>query len=64
MHHATDATWSKLVALITQRTRMGNPSRPGILEVIMDRLEGKDFGILPEEDVTYSEETPMYNKVP
>ena len=42
-HHATEATWSKWVVLITQRTRMGNPSRPGILEVIMDWPEGKDF---------------------
>ncbi|XP_048808481.1 uncharacterized protein LOC125696616 [Lagopus muta] len=35
-HHATDATWSKWIALITQRAWMGNLSRPGILEVIMD----------------------------
>ncbi|KAK4814675.1 hypothetical protein QYF61_024982 [Mycteria americana] len=35
-HHATDATWSKWVALITQQAQMGNPSHPGILEVIMD----------------------------
>ena len=31
-HHATDATWSKWTALITQRARMGNLSRPGILD--------------------------------
>jgi len=42
-HHATDAMWSKWVALITQRARMGNPSRPGILEAIMDWPEGKGF---------------------
>jgi len=42
-HHATNATWSKWVMLITQRARMGNPSCPGILEVIMDWPEGKDF---------------------
>ncbi|KAK4806727.1 hypothetical protein QYF61_007525 [Mycteria americana] len=63
-HHATDATWSKWVALITQRARIGNPNRPGILEVIMDWPEGKDFGISPEEEVTRAEEAPLYNKLP
>ncbi|RMB97312.1 hypothetical protein DUI87_26208 [Hirundo rustica rustica] len=33
-HHATDTTWSKWIALITQRARIGNPNRPGILEII------------------------------
>ena len=63
-HHATDAMWSKWVALITQRARVGNPSRPGILEAIMDRPEGKDFGISPEEEVTCAEEAPLYNTLP
>ncbi|KAM6086134.1 uncharacterized protein LJ206_007568 [Theristicus caerulescens] len=63
-HHATDATWTKWIALITQRARIGNPSRPGILEVIMDWPEGKDFGISPEEEVTCAEEAPLYNKLP
>ena len=63
-HHATDATWSKWVALITQRSRIGNPSRPGILEVITDWPEGKDFGISPEEEVMHAEEAPLYNKLP
>ena len=63
-HHATDATWSKWVALITQRSRIGNPSRPGILEVITDWPEGKDVGISPEEEVTRAEEAPLYNKLP
>ncbi|KAK4810487.1 hypothetical protein QYF61_004267 [Mycteria americana] len=63
-HHATDATWSKWVALITQRARIGNPNRPGILEVIMDWPEGKDLGISPEEEVTRAEEAPLYNKLP
>ncbi|KAK4807120.1 hypothetical protein QYF61_018461 [Mycteria americana] len=63
-HHATDATWSKWVALITQRARIGNPNRPGILEVIMDWSDGKDFGISPEEEVTCAEEAPLYNKLP
>ncbi|KAK4806863.1 hypothetical protein QYF61_012584 [Mycteria americana] len=63
-HHATDATWSKWVALITQQARIGNPNRPGILEVIMDWPEGKDFGISPEEEVTRAEEAPLYKKLP
>ncbi|GAB0208067.1 ribonuclease H-like [Grus japonensis] len=50
-HHATDATWNKWVALITQRARIGSPNRPGILEVITDWPEGKDFGMSPEEEV-------------
>ncbi|RMC22031.1 hypothetical protein DUI87_02902 [Hirundo rustica rustica] len=29
-HHATNATWSKWIALITQRARIGNPNCPGI----------------------------------
>ncbi|RMB99569.1 hypothetical protein DUI87_23822 [Hirundo rustica rustica] len=33
-HHATDTTWSKWIALITQRARIENPNRPGILEII------------------------------
>ncbi|GAB0203384.1 hypothetical protein GRJ2_002804000 [Grus japonensis] len=62
-HHATNATWSKWVALITQRARIGSPSRPGILEVITDWPEGKDFGMSPEEEVTRAEEAPPYNKL-
>ncbi|KAK4828266.1 LOW QUALITY PROTEIN: hypothetical protein QYF61_024931 [Mycteria americana] len=63
-HHATDAKWSKWIALITQRARIGNPNHPGILEVIMDWPEGKDFGISPEEEVMRAEEAPLYNKLP
>ncbi|GAB0207098.1 hypothetical protein GRJ2_003176100 [Grus japonensis] len=63
-NHATDATWSKWVTLITQRARTGNPNRPGILEVITDWPEGKDFGMSPEEEVTRAEEAPPYNKLP
>ncbi|GAB0204611.1 hypothetical protein GRJ2_002926700 [Grus japonensis] len=63
-HHATDATWSKWVALIMQRARTGNPSCPGILEVIMGWPEGKDFRMSPEEEVTCAEEAPLYNKLP
>jgi len=43
---------------------MRNPSRSGILEVIMDWPEGKDFGVSREEEVTYAEEAPLYNKLP
>ncbi|GAB0203205.1 hypothetical protein GRJ2_002786100 [Grus japonensis] len=57
-HHATDATWSKWVALITQQARIGSPSHPGILEVITDWAEGKDFGMSPR-----AEEAPPYNKL-
>ncbi|GAB0179225.1 hypothetical protein GRJ2_000387800 [Grus japonensis] len=64
IHHATDATWSKWVALITQWAQIGNPNRPGILEVITDWPEGKDFGMSPEEEVTRAEEAPPYNKLP
>ncbi|RMB97696.1 hypothetical protein DUI87_25847 [Hirundo rustica rustica] len=39
-HHATDATWSKWIALITQRARIGNPNCPGILEIITNWPEG------------------------
>ncbi|PKU30873.1 hypothetical protein llap_18822 [Limosa lapponica baueri] len=63
MHYATDATWSKWVILTVQWTQMGNPNCPGILEVIMDWLEGRNFGVSPEE-VTCAEEAPLYNKLP
>ncbi|GAB0210009.1 hypothetical protein GRJ2_003466700 [Grus japonensis] len=62
-HHATDATWSKWVALITQWARIGNSNHPGILDVITDWPEGKDFGMSPEEEVTCAEEAPLYNKL-
>ncbi|KAJ7413318.1 hypothetical protein BTVI_43791 [Pitangus sulphuratus] len=62
-HHATSATWSKWVALITQEAQMGKPNFLGILEEIMDWPEGRDFEALPEE-VTRAQETPPYNKLP
>jgi len=43
---------------------MGNPSHPGILEVIRDWLEGKDCEISLEEEVTHAEEAPLYNELP
>ncbi|GAB0208463.1 hypothetical protein GRJ2_003312000 [Grus japonensis] len=49
--------------LITQWARIGNPNRPGILEVITDWPEGKDFRMSPEEEVTCAEEAPPYNKL-
>ncbi|RMC20534.1 hypothetical protein DUI87_01385 [Hirundo rustica rustica] len=49
-HHATNATWSKWIALITQRTRIGNPNRPGILEIITNWPEGENFGLTDEEE--------------
>ncbi|XP_009886818.1 PREDICTED: LOW QUALITY PROTEIN: thrombospondin-4-like, partial [Charadrius vociferus] len=61
--HATDATWSKWVALITQRAQTGNPNHPGIVEVITNWPEGKDFGMPPEEAVTRAEEAPPYNEL-
>ncbi|GAB0205468.1 ribonuclease H-like [Grus japonensis] len=64
IQHATDATWSKWVALITQQAQIGNPNCPGILEVITDWPEGKDFGILPEEEVICAEKAQLYNKLP
>ncbi|KAJ7413033.1 hypothetical protein BTVI_44348 [Pitangus sulphuratus] len=63
-HHATDATWSKWVTLITQQPRIGNPSHLGILEVIMDWSEDKDFEMSPEEEAIRAEEAPLYNKLP
>ena len=42
---------NKWVALITQWDQIGNPGCPGILGVIMNWPEGKDFGISSEEEV-------------
>ncbi|RMC20467.1 hypothetical protein DUI87_01317 [Hirundo rustica rustica] len=65
-HHATDATWSKWIALITQRTHMGKLNRPGILEIITNWPEGENFGLTDEEQeqVTRAEEAPPYNQLP
>ncbi|RMC20594.1 hypothetical protein DUI87_01446 [Hirundo rustica rustica] len=66
-HHATDTTWSKWIALITQRARIGNPNRPGILEIITNWPEGENFGLMDEEEqeqVTRAEEGPPYNQLP
>ncbi|RMB94859.1 hypothetical protein DUI87_28663 [Hirundo rustica rustica] len=65
-HYATDATWSKWMALITQRARMGKLNRPGILEIITNWPEGENFGLTDEEQVqvTRAEEVPPYNQLP
>ncbi|TRZ08542.1 hypothetical protein HGM15179_018567 [Zosterops borbonicus] len=47
--HATDATWSKWIALITQHTHIGNPNCPGILEIITNWSEGEKFGVIDEK---------------
>ncbi|RMC02511.1 hypothetical protein DUI87_20905 [Hirundo rustica rustica] len=59
--------WSKWIALITQCTRIDNPNRPGILEIITNWLEGENFGLTDEEEqeqVTRAEEGPPYNQLP
>ncbi|RMC21742.1 hypothetical protein DUI87_02611 [Hirundo rustica rustica] len=66
-HHATDATWSKWIALITQRACIGNPNRPGILEIITNWPEGENFSLTDKEEqeqVTRAEEGPPYNQLP
>ncbi|XP_056371387.1 uncharacterized protein LOC130266095 [Oenanthe melanoleuca] len=65
-HHATSATWSKWIALITQRARIGKLNRPGILEIITNWPEGESFGVTDEEQepVTRAEEAPPYNQLP
>ncbi|TRZ08647.1 hypothetical protein HGM15179_018460 [Zosterops borbonicus] len=66
-HHATDATWSKWSALITQRASIRNPNCPGILEIITNWPEGENFGLADEEEqeqVTSAEEAPPYNQLP
>ncbi|KAK4826744.1 hypothetical protein QYF61_010997 [Mycteria americana] len=61
-HHATSATWSKWVVLIKQQARLGKPNHPGILEEIMERAEGRDFGALPEE-VARAQRHHHYNEL-
>ena len=38
---------------------MGNPHQPGILDVIMDWLEGQNFGVSPD----HAEEAPLCNRL-
>ncbi|GAB0203336.1 hypothetical protein GRJ2_002799200 [Grus japonensis] len=58
-----DEMINKIAAMPPQTSQKGNPNRPGILEVITDWPEGKDFGMSPEEEVTCTEEAPPYNKL-
>ncbi|XP_063280752.1 uncharacterized protein LOC134565196 [Prinia subflava] len=66
-HHATNATWSKWIALITQHAQIGKLNRPGILEVITNWPEGESFSLTGEEgeeQVACAEEAPPYNQLP
>ncbi|KAJ7406260.1 hypothetical protein BTVI_65947 [Pitangus sulphuratus] len=66
-HHATDATWSKWIALIMQRVQMRNSNRPEILEIITNWSEGGNFNLADEkeeEPVSRTKETPPYNQLP
>ncbi|TRZ14837.1 hypothetical protein HGM15179_012279 [Zosterops borbonicus] len=56
-------SWS----LWQKRSRIGNPNRPGILEVVTNWPEGENFGLSSEKEenqVTHAEETPPYNELP
>ncbi|KAJ7413136.1 hypothetical protein BTVI_44102 [Pitangus sulphuratus] len=67
VHHATDATWSKWMALITQRVQMRNLNSPRILEIITNWPEGGNFSLADEEEeepVSQTEEDPPYNQLP
>ncbi|XP_051497704.1 uncharacterized protein LOC127395183 [Apus apus] len=64
VHHATDVTWSKWTALITQRARIGKPNRPGIVEAITNWPEGTHFGMPPQEVVRRAQEAPPYDHLP
>lgn len=44
-HALQNYNGSKWIALITQRVGIGSPNCPGILEVITNCREGKDFGM-------------------
>ncbi|RMB98868.1 hypothetical protein DUI87_24412 [Hirundo rustica rustica] len=46
---------------------IGNPNRPGVLEMIINWPEGENFGLTDEEEqeqVTGAEEAPPYNQLP
>lgn len=43
---------------------MGLYGHPGILEVIIRQLKGKNFGISPEEEIMHAEEALLYNELP
>ncbi|RMC06339.1 hypothetical protein DUI87_15771 [Hirundo rustica rustica] len=55
------------VQAASERARIGNPNRPGILEIITNWPEGENFGLTDEEEqeqVTCAEEGPPYNQLP
>ncbi|TRZ19428.1 hypothetical protein HGM15179_007668 [Zosterops borbonicus] len=64
--------WSLLplyekILQLCKHAHIGNPNRPGILEVITNWPEGETFGLLSEEEekqVTRAEEAPPYNELP
>lgn len=58
--------WKKWIPLITQWAQIGNPSHPGLLEIITNWPEGENFVLPSEEDeeqVTHAEDTPPYNQL-
>ncbi|XP_061853253.1 uncharacterized protein LOC133625540 [Colius striatus] len=63
-HHATDATWSKWISLITQGACVRNSICPGILELITNWPECEDSEISPEKETTRAEEAPSYEELP
>ncbi|RMC21389.1 hypothetical protein DUI87_02252 [Hirundo rustica rustica] len=55
------------VQAASERAHIGNPNRPGILEIITNWLEGENFGLPDEEEqeqVTRAEEGPPSNQLP
>lgn len=55
-YHAIGSKW---IELITQWAWMGNPNHPGVLEVIMDWPDSKNFGISSGEEVTCGKAMPF-----
>ncbi|RMC01812.1 hypothetical protein DUI87_21620 [Hirundo rustica rustica] len=51
------------VQAASEHARIGNPNRPGILEIITNWPEGETFGLSSEEEVTRAEEAPPYNEL-
>lgn len=52
---------NQTIVLITQQAQMGILSHPGILEMIMDCPEGKNFETSPGEEVSCAKWAPPYN---
>ncbi|TRZ07686.1 hypothetical protein HGM15179_019418 [Zosterops borbonicus] len=67
--HGEDMKWDGKItsSLAAWCTYIGNPNRPGFLEVITNWPEGVTFGLLSEEEekqVTRAKEAPPYNELP